>query len=268
MLGRRTVRRQSPGELTSRLLGRRVHRRGQARQVPAAVARRRRGAGRPPAHERSAAASRGGPSARRSPRTPTSWSSSRTARSCVSSIRGPSGNGSSPPTSMAAAFRPSSRISGATRSWRACPPPTSASKFAGRRAPLKALLTDQRIVAGIGSIYADEICFRARLRPDRAGGSLDARRRSPPWRRSARGVLRARGQVARLVASRPALPRPRRWPRVLSGPSRRLRPGGRALSALWTHASCGSRSAPGPPTAAKAASFEGLVAQAHRRDPR
>ncbi|MGO8721333.1 MAG: bifunctional DNA-formamidopyrimidine glycosylase/DNA-(apurinic or apyrimidinic site) lyase [Acidimicrobiales bacterium] len=47
-----------------------------------------------------------------------------------------------------------------------------ASAFAGRRASLKALLTDQRIVAGIGSIYADETCFRARLRPDRLGGSL------------------------------------------------------------------------------------------------
>jgi len=52
--------------------------------------------------------------------------------------------------------------------------PTSylVARLAGRRAPLKALLTDQRIIAGIGSIYADEICFRARLRPDRPGGSL------------------------------------------------------------------------------------------------
>ncbi len=49
-----------------------------------------------------------------------------------------------------------------------------AACLGGRRAPLKALLTDQRIVAGIGSIYADEICFRARLRPDRSGGSLTA----------------------------------------------------------------------------------------------
>ncbi len=46
--------------------------------------------------------------------------------------------------------------------------------FAGRRVRLKNLLTDQRIVAGIGSIYADEICFRAKLRPDRSGGSLTA----------------------------------------------------------------------------------------------
>ena len=42
----------------------------------------------------------------------------------------------------------------------------------GRRAPLKALLLDQAVVAGVGNIYADESCFRARLRPDRPGSSL------------------------------------------------------------------------------------------------
>jgi formamidopyrimidine-DNA glycosylase len=45
--------------------------------------------------------------------------------------------------------------------------------LSGRRAPLKALLVDQRAVAGIGNIYADEICFDARLRPDRPAGSLE-----------------------------------------------------------------------------------------------
>jgi formamidopyrimidine-DNA glycosylase len=45
--------------------------------------------------------------------------------------------------------------------------------LSGRRAPLKALLVDQRALAGIGNIYADEICFDARLRPDRPGGSLE-----------------------------------------------------------------------------------------------
>jgi formamidopyrimidine-DNA glycosylase len=44
--------------------------------------------------------------------------------------------------------------------------------LAGRRAPLKSLLVDQRTLAGIGNIYADEICFDARLRPERPGGSL------------------------------------------------------------------------------------------------
>lgn len=42
----------------------------------------------------------------------------------------------------------------------------------GRRAPVKALLMDQRLVAGLGNIYATEALFRAGLRPGRAGGSL------------------------------------------------------------------------------------------------
>ena len=61
--------------------------------------------------------------------------------------------------------------------------------FAGRRVRLKGLLTDQRIVAGIGSIYADEICFRAKLRPDRSGGSLNAGEVAS-LAKSARAVLR------------------------------------------------------------------------------
>jgi formamidopyrimidine-DNA glycosylase len=50
--------------------------------------------------------------------------------------------------------------------------PDLVASLAGRRAPLKSLLVDQRVLAGIGNIYADEICFEARLRPDRPGGSL------------------------------------------------------------------------------------------------
>jgi formamidopyrimidine-DNA glycosylase len=41
-----------------------------------------------------------------------------------------------------------------------------------RRAPLKALLLDQMLVAGVGNIYADEACFRARVRPDRVANTL------------------------------------------------------------------------------------------------
>lgn len=39
---------------------------------------------------------------------------------------------------------------------------------------LKAILLDQTIVAGVGNIYADEACFRARLHPGRAGNELTA----------------------------------------------------------------------------------------------
>jgi formamidopyrimidine-DNA glycosylase len=37
---------------------------------------------------------------------------------------------------------------------------------------LKALLLDQKTVAGVGNIYADEACFRAKLHPGRKGKSL------------------------------------------------------------------------------------------------
>ncbi len=47
-----------------------------------------------------------------------------------------------------------------------------ARRVAGRIAPVKALLLDQRIVAGIGNIYASEALHRARLHPQREGGSL------------------------------------------------------------------------------------------------
>ncbi|MHB0979089.1 MAG: bifunctional DNA-formamidopyrimidine glycosylase/DNA-(apurinic or apyrimidinic site) lyase [Thermoleophilia bacterium] len=42
----------------------------------------------------------------------------------------------------------------------------------GRSAPLKAFLLDQRHLAGIGNIYADEILFGARLSPLRPSGDL------------------------------------------------------------------------------------------------
>ncbi len=45
----------------------------------------------------------------------------------------------------------------------------------GRRAPLKAFLLDQRRLAGVGNIYADEALFRARLHPLRAAGSVGPR---------------------------------------------------------------------------------------------
>jgi formamidopyrimidine-DNA glycosylase len=49
-----------------------------------------------------------------------------------------------------------------------------AASLAGRRAPVKAVLLDQRTVAGIGNIYADEALWRARVAPERAGLTLDA----------------------------------------------------------------------------------------------
>lgn len=48
-----------------------------------------------------------------------------------------------------------------------------AERLRGRRAPIKAALLDQRTLAGVGNIYADEALWRARLDPRRPAGELD-----------------------------------------------------------------------------------------------
>ncbi len=45
----------------------------------------------------------------------------------------------------------------------------------GRSVAIKTLLLDQRFLAGLGNIYADEVLARAGVRPDRPSGSLDPR---------------------------------------------------------------------------------------------
>ena len=44
--------------------------------------------------------------------------------------------------------------------------------LAGRKAPIKALLLDQKLIAGIGNMYADETLYATRLNPWQPGGSL------------------------------------------------------------------------------------------------
>ncbi|MFM7027493.1 MAG: bifunctional DNA-formamidopyrimidine glycosylase/DNA-(apurinic or apyrimidinic site) lyase [Chakrabartia sp.] len=48
--------------------------------------------------------------------------------------------------------------------------------LAGRAAPIKALLLDQRLVAGLGNIYVCEALHMAGIAPGRAGGSISAAR--------------------------------------------------------------------------------------------
>ena len=49
-----------------------------------------------------------------------------------------------------------------------------AHRLAGRRAPVKSALLDQRAVAGLGNIYADEALWYAGVHPLRPAGALDA----------------------------------------------------------------------------------------------
>jgi formamidopyrimidine-DNA glycosylase len=47
-----------------------------------------------------------------------------------------------------------------------------AASLAGRSAPVKAVLLDQRRIAGLGNIYADEALHRAGVHPEQAAGTL------------------------------------------------------------------------------------------------
>jgi formamidopyrimidine-DNA glycosylase len=62
-----------------------------------------------------------------------------------------------------------------------------AARLAGRRAPVKAALLDQRTAAGLGNIYVDEALWRARIHPLRPAGEL----RRPELRRLHSGVREA-----------------------------------------------------------------------------
>jgi formamidopyrimidine-DNA glycosylase len=71
-------------------------------------------------------------------------------------------------------------------------------RLAGRRAPVKAAILDQRTVPGLGNIYADEALWRARIHPLRPAGSLD----EEELRRLRRGIRDAlRAGIARQGAT-------------------------------------------------------------------
>jgi formamidopyrimidine-DNA glycosylase len=46
--------------------------------------------------------------------------------------------------------------------------------LAKRRAPIKAVLLDQSIIAGIGNMYADEALFEAKIHPTKPANNLSA----------------------------------------------------------------------------------------------
>ena len=66
--------------------------------------------------------------------------------------------------------------------------------FAGRIAPVKPLLLDQRIVAGLGNIYVCEALHRARIRPDKPAGRV-------PRQAAARLVSSIKAVLAESIAA-------------------------------------------------------------------
>jgi formamidopyrimidine-DNA glycosylase len=61
--------------------------------------------------------------------------------------------------------------------------------FQGRRGRIKSLLLDQKTIAGIGNIYADEVLFRARIHPLTSAASLAEGELKILWK-SMRAILR------------------------------------------------------------------------------
>ena len=57
-----------------------------------------------------------------------------------------------------------------------------ARRFAGKRAPTKAALLDQRVVAGLGNIYVSEALHRAGIGPTRPAGTLVLKSGAPSAR--------------------------------------------------------------------------------------
>mgnify|MGYP001291978210 CR=1 FL=1 len=75
-----------------------------------------------------------------------------------------------------------------------------AQALAGRRAALKGALMDQRLVVGVGNIYASESLHRARLDPARPAGNLrpgEAQRLASSIRRVLREAIDAGGSSLR-----------------------------------------------------------------------
>ena len=91
------------------------------------------------------------------------------------------------------------------------------------RRKLKALLMDQKFIAGIGNIYSDEILFGAGLRWDRMSDSLSQQEVRRLYRAIDRDAA-GRGEVPRLVARRRAVRRPVRPAGRVPAPPPGVRP--------------------------------------------
>ncbi len=115
-----------------------------------------------------------------------------------------------------------------------------AAALKNRKAPVKSTILDQRRIAGIGNIYADEALFEAGVRPTRPGGALCAQGCEAPARRhSHRAHARRREPRRQLPRLRGRRGPVRRHADARQGVSThgqgllRLRHGDRAHSRRW-----------------------------------
>ncbi|OGR87393.1 MAG: DNA-formamidopyrimidine glycosylase [Elusimicrobia bacterium RIFCSPHIGHO2_02_FULL_57_9] len=104
----------------------------------------------------------------------------------------------------------------------------------GRKAPIKALLMDQEIVAGIGNIYATEALFASGIRPDRKAGRLSAgeiKRLGSAIKKILARAVELGGSTLEDNAYLDPLGQPGRFQEVISIYGRKTDPCGHALKA-------------------------------------
>jgi formamidopyrimidine-DNA glycosylase len=68
------------------------------------------------------------------------------------------------------------------------------TQLAGKRGPIKSVLLDQRVVAGVGNIYASEALWRAEIAPTAVAGTLSSAR-----------IARLRDAIVAALAAAPAM---------------------------------------------------------------
>ena len=246
ILDPRWTRPDPPAAVEAELRGAAVERLGPRRQVPGLVAVGRALPAHAPAHDRDAAVRPAGAAAAHA-------GAARARRRPPPRVRRPAPLRHRPPGPRRRGAR---RVPGRPDRDRAVHArvhrrSTCARSPAAGRAPVKAFVLDQRRIAGVGNIYADEALFRAGIHPLRPAGRLAA----ADWERAARGDRggaqrrdRRQGRLDR------RLPPHRRRPRLLPGSVPGPPPRRRAVSAVRRPRSARSSSADAGRTCASAAS--------------
>ena len=135
--------------------------------------------------------------------------------------------------------------------------------LAGRTAPVKPLLMDQRLIAGVGNIYADEALIRAGVSPLRSAKSLSAGDVAGVHAGLVEALELAVERLTSLGTSGKPPHRPRRHPRLTSSCPGRSAPPAAAVAPP----SPAPSSAPAAPTTASPARRSGGPADSNLSPP-
>ena len=129
------------------------------------------------------------------------------------------------------------------------------ARAASGRAPIKSVILDQTVLAGMGNLYTDEALHYAKIHPLRPANKL----KPDDWRRLHAGILEALRMGIDGARQQPrhdaARPHQRRWRAGAEpGDRARVRPRGRAVPTTAARPCAASRSAAAAASSARSAS--------------